>query len=121
MNVLVIDDNRSFVAAMAAVIRAWGADADSARTAEEGLQRVREHAYDFILLDLQLPEHDGLWFLEQARLGWKTKVVIVSGFIPVPIMRNLGRWGISDALVKPFSVDDLFACFGSLLNLHAPG
>lgn len=111
MKVLVIDDNESFLTAVACMLRQWGAEVDTAVSAAAGCESVARDVYDFILLDLQMPERDGLWFMRQAQLPPKTRVILMSGFIPAQVSRRLDAMGFCDSLHKPFDSEKLMEVF----------
>ena len=57
--VLLVDDEEDFVATLAERMRARGMDVETSCSAQDALGKVREHAYDVIVLDLAMPEMDG--------------------------------------------------------------
>ena len=118
MKVLIVDDNRSFLAAVVYMARDCGMDVDAAHSAEEALECVGLKVYDFILLDLTMPGYDGLWFLRHAGLGEATKVIVMSGYIPAPIMRMMASVGVCDYLHKPFDGGRLLQVLEA--NANAP-
>ena len=111
MKVLVIDDNVSFLTAVACMLRQWGAQVDTVVSATAGCESVASENYDFILLDLHMPERDGIWFMRQVHLPSTTRVILMSGFIPAQVSRGLAAMGFCDALHKPFDSEKLLEIF----------
>lgn len=67
-SVLIVDDTASFRAPITALLRLRGYGTHTASNGREGLELARRHRPDLILLDLAMPEMDGLSFLrERAR------------------------------------------------------
>ncbi len=64
--ILIIDDEENLRHMLAAMLSRQGYQADSAENGSEGLQRLREKVYDFILCDIRMPEMDGKAFLARA-------------------------------------------------------
>jgi DNA-binding response OmpR family regulator len=75
--VLVIDDERSLANAAAFALRRAGFEVETAFDGVEGLREAVEGGYDAILLDLGLPELDGLGVLAGLRARGVTTPVIV--------------------------------------------
>lgn len=66
---LLIDDHQIYLDGLTLTLGSLceGVQLDHARNAAEALQRVREHPYDLILLDLQLPDSSGLALMQKLR------------------------------------------------------
>jgi DNA-binding NtrC family response regulator len=101
--VLVIEDDPDVRAMLFTLLDLAGFSAVMCETAEEGLNALREQAFDAILTDYALPRHTGLWLLEQAEaegLIVDTPVLIVTAHPNVAA----GRY---EVIQKPFDLDDL--------------
>jgi len=107
MRVLVIDDDRSLLKALAHIIRRWGGQADCADSAENGVRLLDDRRYDFVLLDAKMPGRGGLWFLEHAHISPLTKVLVMSGFAPRDLVERMFNLGACAYLEKPFSPEEL--------------
>ena len=59
MNILVVDDEKLIVKGLAFALEQDGNTVDTAFDGEEAVDRIRENAYDIVLLDLMLPKLDG--------------------------------------------------------------
>jgi two-component system response regulator AtoC len=57
--ILIIDDEENLRHMLSAMLARQGYQADTAENGIEGLQRLREKVYDFILCDIRMPEMDG--------------------------------------------------------------
>jgi DNA-binding response OmpR family regulator len=111
MKVLVVDDDASLLDALARTIRRWGGEVDCADNAKDGASLASSSRYDFVLLDLMMPERSGVWFLEHAKLHPMTKVVVMSGFAPTQVVAKVLKLGACDFLEKPFEPEDLMRAF----------
>ncbi len=79
MNILIIDDSDIFIKTFKKVFR--DRQVDSALTLEEGLQKIRDNDYDFILLDVLFPEGLGFKKIEQIRsISPLSKIILITGF-----------------------------------------
>jgi DNA-binding NtrC family response regulator len=107
MRILVIDDDVTMLWSLSGILRQWGSEVSVATGAGAGLRMLERSAFDVILLDYRMPDHDGLWFLRNAGLSRETAVVLMSGFVDPVAMSQLRCMGINDVLEKPFSQSDL--------------
>src|SRR5437660_4955610 len=110
MRILVIDDEPRILEFLKRGLGAEGFMVDAAENGTNALRRLRETAYDLVLLDLMLPGVDGLSVLQElSRDRPHVPVVIVSARSDLPTkLRGFGL-GARDYLSKPFSFDELLA------------
>ncbi|MGZ3402854.1 MAG: response regulator, partial [Phenylobacterium sp.] len=76
--ILVVEDDASLNAALAATLKAAGFRPVTARTAAEGLRWFSHYAPDLVLLDLGLPDRDGLGVIADIRSRSQTPIVVLS-------------------------------------------
>ncbi|MBT6179833.1 MAG: response regulator [Deltaproteobacteria bacterium] len=80
-----------------------------AENGREAIVKCAEHDPDMILLDLQMPEFDGLSFLRHYRTKTRAKIIILSGMISgnrKPIGINAKNLGADAVLSKPENMSD---------------
>lgn len=107
MRVLVLDDHKAFrdeVLDMLTRNNHEGVAADSAQTA---IRLVRDGNFDFVLVDFSMPEHDGIWFLKQAKLPRHTKALLVTAHVNTTLIAQALKLGAVGYLIKPFEEADL--------------
>lgn len=83
-----------------------------ARTGAEGVRLAREHRPALVLLDLRLPDMDGVEVLERLRGDPTTTglpVAVVSGGAEPEVIERLQAAGVSEIMMKPFDVTRLLA------------
>ena len=76
-SVLIIDDNEKFCSAIAVVLSHMGHSLEEAYTLKTGVQKAISKAYDLVLLDVQLPDGNGLDVLPVIRQAPSSPEVIV--------------------------------------------
>ncbi len=107
--ILVIDDEKSIRRFMDASLSAKGYTVLPARTGAEGVKAAAQEHPDVVLLDLNLPDKDGLAVLKEIR-GFSAVPVIVltvkSGDADKELLLDSGA---DDYLTKPFSLTELLA------------
>ena len=107
--VLIVEDEQSISSFIAAVLEANGYDALTARTGSEAVSAITSHCPDVILLDLGLPDMDGLEILRQLRSWSSLPVVVVSARSHEREKVTALDLGADDYLTKPFGTDELLA------------
>ena len=108
MKVLIVEDERSLAEEIEAFLKKAFYICDLARTAKQGLENIAINQYDFILLDLGLPDNDGLNLLIDAKKynpGAAYIILTARGNIEDRI-KGLDL-GADDYLPKPFSLLEL--------------
>jgi two-component system KDP operon response regulator KdpE len=107
--VLVVDDDRALARALAINLRARGFDVDVALGGREALSSASSRPPDVVVLDLGLPDLDGLEVLEGLR-GWTSVPVIVLSAREDQREKVAALdAGADDYVTKPFGMDELLA------------
>lgn len=107
--ILVVEDDPSLGAALAAMLKAAGYRPVRAATGAEGLRWFAHHAPDIVLLDLGLPDHDGLSVIQEIRARSTTPIVVLSARSAEMMKVEALDLGADDYVQKPFGVDELLA------------
>ena len=106
--ILIVDDEKSFVRSMGFALSEAGFRTLNAHTGEEALTRLAEHTPDLMLLDLRLPGMDGMDVLaESVRLHPELPVVMISAHGDTRAAVQAVKAGATDYLTKPFALDEL--------------
>ena len=119
--ILIIEDDRKMSAALVSGVEAAGYEVVAARSAEEGFFLVHSLQPDLLLLDLTLPQRNGLDILRQIRKeGLDVRVLILTSHNTIKDRVEGLRTGADDYLGKPFSFPELMARIDALLRRFLP-
>jgi DNA-binding NtrC family response regulator len=106
--ILVVDDDRTIRETLAEVLAKRGYDTWQAEDGATALELAKKHAYGLVLLDIRLPDIDGLEVLRQLReLDDGLLVVVMTAYPEVRTAISALKAGAYDYLNKPFDLDDL--------------
>lgn len=117
MRILVIEDTPDIAALLRIALEEEGYAVDTARTATDGLFLAQVNEYDGMVLDVMLPDGNGLDIARRLRAdGRSTPILMLTAQgQKADIVRGLDS-GADDYLVKPFSVDELKARLRALVR-----
>jgi len=114
MRVLVIEDDEKIQAFVSKGLRQDGHTVDTASSGKDGLTFWESNRYDAVVLDIMLPELNGIAILKQMRnKGDLTPVLVLSAKADVDDRVSGLESGADDYMIKPFSFSELSA------RLHA--
>jgi len=117
MRILVVDDDSGLREQLKTSLARQRYDVDTAADGEKALDRIFDSRYDLVILDIMLPQRDGLAVLREMRAAdIDTPVIMLTakGSIADRI-RGLDT-GADDYLPKPFALEELVARIRSLLR-----
>lgn len=118
-SVLIVDDDQMFREVVRMRLSAAGYQTFVAAGADEGWEKVQAHRPDVVLLDLVMPQVDGVSFLRRLRGDpalAPTPVIVVSGLSFMTLTKDAEKLGIQSQLIKSrFSLTELVQRVTSLL------
>ncbi len=112
--ILLAEDNLVNQEVASELLRMAGLDVDTAETGEEAIAMVRSHHYDLVLMDMQMPETDGLQATRALRAaGHAMPIIAMTANAFVEDRAACLEAGMDDHLAKPVNPASLY---GSLLG-----
>jgi two-component system KDP operon response regulator KdpE len=107
--VLVVDDEPQIVRALRINLRARQYEVETAQTGAQALATAAHHPPDLVILDLGLPDLDGVEVIGGLR-GWtEAPIIVLSGRADSTDKVEALDAGADDYVTKPFGMDELFA------------
>src|SRR5258708_3477889 len=109
-SILVVDDESEIREGLELLLTSEGYGVSSAGTAESGLAKLEERPYDLLLLDVSLPDRNGLDLLKEIhRRDPHLSVVLITAYGSIDMARAAFKSGAMDYITKPWSNDELLA------------
>lgn len=108
MNILIVEDEKSLAKEMQTFLKKEGYVCDIAYTGKEASEKIFVNPYDFLLLDLGLPDYDGLDLLKETKeANQEASVIILTARGSTDDKIKGLDLGADDYLAKPFSLLEL--------------
>ena len=118
--VLVVDDDRSLLRALRLGLKSGGHEVVTAETGEEGISQVAIAAPDVVILDIGLPDADGMDVCKRIRQWSDVPIIILSATGTEHRKVDALNGGANDYVTKPFSMAELEARIRVALRNRIP-
>jgi DNA-binding NtrC family response regulator len=116
-SVLIVEDDLDALRLMAEALEIHGFAVAQAPNGAEALERLRGFAYDAVVIDLRLPDADGLTILDEAlSLYPDIRTIVMTGFGGVTEAVQAIKRGAVDFLIKPFELSQLARAIQSAIE-----
>lgn len=116
--ILVVEDESNIQSFIETILGANDYQAITASTCQQGLMMFRSHIPDLVILDLGLPDRDGLDFIKQVRQSHITPIIVLSARSEEGDKVAALDLGANDYVVKPFGTAELLARVRASLRIH---
>ena len=119
--ILVVDDDEQLRTLLRRMLSAEGHVVTEASTGVEGIQKYRDDAPDLIIIDMYMPEKEGLETIQELRgIDENVKILAVSGGGNVGftgVLSSANAFGAQRTLAKPFRREQLLEAVNDILNV----
>lgn len=106
--ILVVDDEVTAGRSIEKVLAKKGFSIDFAVSVDEGLNKIEKGLFELVLLDIMMPQVNGIEFLRIIKERWPNlKVVMVTGYPSIETAVEATRLGALDYIPKPFTPTEL--------------
>ncbi|HML68110.1 MAG TPA: response regulator transcription factor [Clostridia bacterium] len=120
MNILIIEDEADIVRFLMLELQHEGYSASSCTNGRAGLEKALTGEFDLILLDVMLPELNGIEILRRLRKENSVPVILVTARDTVMEKVNGLDMGANDYITKPFHIEELLARIRMVLRTAEP-
>jgi DNA-binding NtrC family response regulator len=109
-SILVVDDESEIREGLELLLKTEGYSVSSAETGQSGLLRLGERPFDLLLLDVSLPDRNGIDMLKEIRRHDPSlPIVLITAYGSIEMARAAFKSGAMDYITKPWSNDELLA------------
>ena len=116
-SILLVEDEENLHEALKLNLELEGYEVTSAFTGSEALQKVQDEYFDLLILDVMLPELDGISVTETSRVQNNEVPILILSAKNASSDRVLGlKKGADDYLTKPFNLEELLLRVQKLIN-----
>ncbi len=117
---LIIDDDRNILTTLEMYLEDKGFEIVTAVSGKEGLEKIYTAAPDLVLLDMKLPDQNGLDVLNDIMAsGIKTRVLMITAYATIETAVTAVKMGAFDYLPKPFVPGQLDLVLEKLKRFHS--
>lgn len=107
-HVLVVDDEAVVRNGISRVLGKRGTLSTTASSGAEAIEILSSHSFDLVLLDIRMPDMDGIELLKKIKKGNnRTNVIMITGYPAIDTAVECIKLGAVDYLVKPFRMEEL--------------
>jgi DNA-binding response OmpR family regulator len=116
-SILVVDDDKAIIRTLWRVLFKSGYEVDTAETAGEALEKMKNKQYDLAIIDVILPDLRGTELLVKAKDELKTTVkFIITGYPTGEIGAAARDYGADAFILKPVKIPELLSVIHTFLN-----
>jgi len=115
--ILIIDDEEIIRMSCERALQGEGFHTGVAISGREGLEILEKEKYDMVLLDLKMPDMDGMEVLGKIKTSWPDiNVIMISGYSTVDTAVKALRSGAVNFIQKPFSPDTIVSAINEVYD-----
>ena len=116
-NILIIDDEPNILRSLDMILSGEGFHVFKAKNIAEAKSAINKAAIQFFVVDVILPDGDGIQFIEHIRqVNTAAIIVVISGHASIKMAIDATRKGADDFLEKPLSKDKLLVTLNNFLK-----
>jgi DNA-binding response OmpR family regulator len=106
--ILIMDDEEALCKEMTHYLVEVGYDAYYALNGHDGLASIEKKTPDLLLLDIQMPQVNGVQVLQELVQNYTSlKVVVISGYLDAEMTTKMIEFGAAVCMDKPFKLEEL--------------
>ncbi len=108
MKILVVDDDIIVIRSCTRILETEGFEVTTVSGAEEALETMKKQSFDFLLVDVKMPKHDGLFLRSEIRKDYpEIPIIVMSGYSTPETIADVFESGATQFIPKPFRPDEL--------------
>jgi len=121
LNILIAEDNPVNQKVTQLMLQRIGHRADLAANGQEVLRAMENRAYDLVLMDIQMPDMDGIEATKHIRSRWQQgpKIIAITSFDPEFCREQCFSAGVDDFINKPIRMNELGAAIERNMSMSS--
>ncbi len=116
--ILIIDDEPQVAKLIELKLKNWGYETVSVNDPHKGIETAEKEKPDLALLDIMMPELDGISVCSEMRKRFKIPVIMISSLNDHSSRHDAGVFGAIDYVAKPIDDDELKSKIENALKVH---
>lgn len=119
--ILLVDDNINVLTVLSDIMKTLGYLVIEAKNAQEAMEIVKQKSLDLVILDLRMPDIDGIQLMRSIKKEKEgIPVIIYSGYPSVHTAVEALKDGAVDYIAKPFDIDELKRKISDVFDKYSP-
>ncbi len=121
LNILIAEDNPVNQKVAQLMLQRLGHRADLAANGQEVLRAMENRAYDLVLMDIQMPDMNGIEATKHIRSRWQQgpKIIAITSFDPEFCREQCFSAGVDDFINKPIRMNELGAAIERNMSMSS--
>jgi DNA-binding NtrC family response regulator len=117
MKVLVVDDEKIVLESCRRILDEMDLEITLASSAKAALEELDRNPFCLILMDIKMPEIDGITLMQQVKGKWPNiPIIVMSGYATNETLQEVSQSQAAAFLPKPFTPDELIGAVCHVLN-----
>ena len=115
--ILIVDDEKDLAEMLGAILELKGYTAKPCLDGYKAIEEVKKAHYDLIMMDIRLPEMNGVeTFIKIKEIDPKVKVIMMTGFAVEELLLEAIKQGAYGCIHKPFKPEKMFGMIEEVLK-----
>jgi len=116
-NILIVDDEEVVRRSHLRSLEGTDCNARAAEDGRQAIQVMEQHPFDVVLLDLRMPDLDGMEVLKTIKQRWPdSEVIVITGYPSIESAKQALRLGAFNYLTKPLDPNDVIKAANDAMN-----
>jgi DNA-binding NtrC family response regulator len=117
MRILVVDDDVIVIKSCRRILEAEGFEVSAVPSADSALEAIKHSDFDLMLVDVKMPQRDGMYLMREIKKSWpEIPVIVMSGYPTPETISDVLKLGATLFIPKPFRPDELMKSVRQVLK-----
>jgi DNA-binding NtrC family response regulator len=117
MKILVVDDDAIVIKSCRRILEAEGFEVSAVPGADSALEAMKNSDFDLMLIDVKMPQRDGMYLMREVKKSWpEIPIIVMSGYPTPETIAEVLRLGATLFIPKPFRPDELMKSVRQVLK-----